>query len=419
MAHYTGDVEHYRSAEERERDKERDPLLLARQHTIAEGLATEAELDELAARIGRDMTALGDELLALGEADEGPPVAVVAPGAVAAPTTARPADETREVTYAEAVNLALADELETRPETVVYGEDIAIPGGVFGVTRRLRQRFGGERVFDTPIAESAMLGTGIGSALEGLRPIVEIMWADFLLVALDQLVNQAANFHYVTGGRRSVPLVVRTQQGATPGSCAQHSQSLEALLAHIPGLRVGLPSTPADAYSMLRAAVADPNPCILIESRALYQQKGPVTLTPAAEPLGGARLRRPGRDVCVVTWGTAVGRAVAAAEAVAADGIDAGVLDLRWLAPLDEDALFAAVAAAGGRVLIVHEANVTGGFGAEVAARIVEKRLYELDAPVLRLGAPDIRVPAGPKLQERLLPTADKIAAQIRALHKL
>jgi 2-oxoisovalerate dehydrogenase E1 component len=418
MAHYNGDVEHYRQAADREADQARDPLLLARMRAVADGLATAGELDTLAARATSKMTALGEELLALPEADTDV-ATVLAPGAVPAATPARAADETSELTYAEAVNQALADELETRPEAILYGEDIAIPGGVFGVTRRLQQRFGADRVFDTPIAESAMLGAGIGAALEGLRPVVEIMWADFLLVALDQLINQAANFHYVTGGHRSVPLVVRTQQGATPGSCAQHSQSLEALLAHIPGLRVGLPSTPADAYSMLRAAVADPNPCILIESRALYQQKGPVTLTPAAEPLGGARLLRPGADVLVVTWGTAVGRALAAAEAVAAHGIEASVLDLRWLAPLDEEALLAAVSASGGRVLIVHEANVTGGFGAEVAARIVEKKLYELDAPVRRLGAPDTRIPAGPRLQEALLPTADKIAAEIRALHAL
>jgi 2-oxoisovalerate dehydrogenase E1 component len=418
MAHYNADVEHYRQAEDRERDKARDPLLLARARAVGEGLATAAELDELDTRARAKMTALGEDVLALPEADTDS-TAVLAPGAVPAATPARAAGETRELTYAEAVNQALADELETRPEAILYGEDIAIPGGVFGVTRRLQQRFGADRVFDTPIAESAMLGAGIGAALEGLRPVVEIMWADFLLVALDQLVNQAANFHYVTGGHRSVPLVVRTQQGATPGSCAQHSQSLEALLAHIPGLRVGLPSSPADAYSMLRAAVADPNPCILIESRALYQQKGPVTLTAGAEPLGGARLLRSGADACIVTWGTAVGRALEAAEAVAADGIEATVLDLRWLAPLDEDALLAAVTAGGGRVLIVHEANVTGGFGAEVAARIVEKRLYDLDAPVRRLGAPDTRIPAGPRLQERLLPSAEKIAAEIRALHAL
>jgi 2-oxoisovalerate dehydrogenase E1 component len=418
MAHYNADVEHYRQAEDRERDKARDPLLLARARAVGEGLATAAELDELDTRARAKMTALGEDVLALPEADTDS-TAVLAPGAVPAATPARAAGETRELTYAEAVNQALADELETRPEAILYGEDIAIPGGVFGVTRRLQQRFGADRVFDTPIAESAMLGAGIGAALEGLRPVVEIMWADFLLVALDQLVNQAANFHYVTGGHRSVPLVVRTQQGATPGSCAQHSQSLEALLAHIPGLRVGLPSSPADAYSMLRAAVADPNPCILIESRALYQQKGPVTLTAGAEPLGGARLLRSGADACIVTWGTAVGRSLEAAEAVAADGIEATVLDLRWLAPLDEDALLAAVAAGGGRVLIVHEANVTGGFGAEVAARIVEKRLYDLDAPVRRLGAPDTRIPAGPRLQERLLPSAEKIAAEIRALHAL
>lgn len=436
MAHYSGDVEHYRTDEERARDRERDPLPRARQRAVAEGDATEDELDQLAAKVRGDMATLGEELLAGPEADGGEPVAVVAtrgaagtpagaPAQTAAQTpahdpAARDADETRrDVTFAEAVNLALTDELETRQETVVYGEDVAIPGGVFGVTRRLQARFGKERVFDTPIAESAMLGCAVGAALQGLRPIVEIMWADFLLVALDQLINQAANFHYVTGGRCSVPLVVRTQQGATPGSCAQHSQSLEALLAHIPGLRVGLPSTPADAYSMLRAAVADPNPCVLFESRALYQQKGDVVLTPSADDVGGARVRRPGSDVCVVSWGTAVGAAEAAAGTVAAEGIDAGVLDLRWLSPLDEASLFQAVRDWGGRVLIVHEANVTGGFGAEVAARIVEKRLFDLDAPIRRLGAPDTRVPAGPKLQERLLPTAAKIADEIRALKKL
>jgi 2-oxoisovalerate dehydrogenase E1 component len=418
MAHYTGDIEHYRTTQERERDRERDPLLLARERAIAEGSATAAELDEFDARIRGEMTALTDELLALPEADGSTPVSVVAPGRTPAATPARDTAETREVTFAEAVNLALADELETRPETVVYGEDVAIPGGVFGVTRRLQRTFGKERVFDTPIAETAMLGTGIGAALQGLRPIVEIMWADFLLVALDQLINQAANFHYVTGGRSSVPLVVRTQEGATPGSCAQHSQSLEALLAHIPGLRVGLPSTPGDAYSMLRAAVADPNPCILFESRALYQKKGQVILTPEAGEIGGAKVRRPGRDVCVVTWGTALGPVMEAAEAVAAEGIEAGVVDLRWLAPFDEETLFQSVAAWGGRVLIVHEANVTGGFGAEVSARIVEKRLFDLDAPIRRLGAPDVRMPAGPKLQQQFLPTAEKIAAEIRALHK-
>lgn len=419
MAHYTGDVEHYRSEEDRELDRTRDPLPQARARARTEGSVTEGELAEMDGRIQADMARLGAEVMTMPEAAASSLSSVVATGhAVPALATPRETDDVREITYADAVNFALVDELETRPEVIVYGEDVATAGGVFGVTRRLQRRFGTARVFDTPIAESALLGCAVGAALGGMRPIVEIMWGDFLLVALDQLVNQAANFHYVTGGRSPVPLVVRTQQGATPGSCAQHSQSLEALLCHIPGLRVGVPSTPADAYSMLRAAVADPNPCVLFESRALYQNKGSVTLTKSIEDVGGARVRRQGRDVCVVTWGTAAVASIAAAEIVAAEGIEAGVLDLRWLSPFDEESLLDLVAAWGGRVLVVHEANVTGGFGAEVAATIMEQRFFDLDAPVRRLGCPDVRIPAAPSLQELVLPTDTKIADEIRALMK-
>jgi len=248
-----------------------------------------------------------------------------------------------------------------------------------------------------------------------LRPIVEVMWADFLLVALDQLVNQAANVRYVTSGRASAPLVVRTQQGATPGSCAQHSQSLEALLAHIPGLRVGLPATPQDAYSMLRAAVADDDPCVIIEARALYMIEGEVD-EGLLEPVGGARVRRAGADAVIITWGTMLHRSLEAASLLASDGIEVGVLDLRWLAPLDVAAIAAAVRAANGRVIVAHEANLTGGFGAEVAAQIAEHLLYDLDAPVIRIGTPDVRMPASPVLQAALIPTADTIAASVRRL---
>jgi pyruvate/2-oxoglutarate/acetoin dehydrogenase E1 component len=235
------------------------------------------------------------------------------------------------------------------------------------------------------------------------------MWADFMLVALDQLVNQAANVRYVSRGRHAAPLVVRTQQGATPGSCAQHSQSLEALLAHIPGLRIGVPSTPQDAHAMLRAAVADDDPVVLFEARALYQRKQVVRLGGEREGVGGAKVRREGDDVAILSWGPMALAAEEAAEALAGRDIDATVVDLRWLAPLDDEAIATAVERTN-RVLIAHEANLTGGFGAEIAARIGERHFNDLDAPVKRVGAPDARLPPTPALQAALLPSADSIA---------
>jgi 2-oxoisovalerate dehydrogenase E1 component len=237
-----------------------------------------------------------------------------------------------------------------------------------------------------------------------------------VLVALDQLVNQAANVHYVSRGELNAALVVRMQQGATPGSCAQHSQSLEALFAHIPGLRVGLPATPQDAYSMLRAAVACPDPCVLIEARALYTDKGSVRLGGEVEPLGGARLRREGHDAGIITWGSAAPRVMTAAEMLLGEGIRVSVLDLRWLSPLDDVSIANLVRASRGRVMVVHEANRTGGFGAEIAARISERHLSELEAPVRRLATPDVRIPAAPSLQRALLPTTEAIAADVREL---
>jgi pyruvate/2-oxoglutarate/acetoin dehydrogenase E1 component len=313
------------------------------------------------------------------------------------------------------VNAALHRALATFPETLLFGEDVAIPGGVFGATRGLLDEFGDERVFDTPIAESAILGAATGAAIQGLRPIAEIMWADFLLVALDQLVNQTANVRYVSRGRLQAPLVVRCQQGAAPGSCAQHSQSLEALLAHVPGLRVGLPSNPNDAYQMLLAAVASDDPCVLIESRLLYPTRGEVVVDGPIEALGGARVRRTGNDLVLISWGRMVATALDAAEALAADGIAAAVLDLRWLNPLDEEQI-ATLVRTTSRALVVHEANLRGGFGAEVAAWIGENCFADLDAEVMRIATPDVRMPAAPSLQQALLPSVDFIAAAARRL---
>ena len=405
-AHYNGDAEHYRPAADRDAAQAADPVASLRDRLAEAGVA-ESEL----AALEREATDLVDAAAREAETAPGPDPAgarahVHAAPAAAADTGER--SEERELTYGKAVNEALRRELAARPEVLVYGEDVGHAGGIFGVTRTLQEEFGERRVFDMPIAEAAILGSAVGAALEGLRPVVEIMWADFMLVALDQLINQAANVRYVSGGRHGAPLVVRTQQGATPGSCAQHSQSLEALLAHIPGLRIGVPSTPQDAHSMLRAAVADEDPVVLFEARALYQRKQVVRLGGRREAVGGARVRREGGDLAIVSWGPTALAAEEAADALAGRGIEVTVVDLRWLAPLDDEAIAAAVERTN-RVLVAHEANLTGGFGAEIAARIGERHFGELDAPVRRVGAPDVRIPPTPALQGALLPSAASI----------
>lgn len=310
--------------------------------------------------------------------------------------------------YIQAVNAALRWALETYPEFVILGEDVALPGGPFGATKGLHELHP-ERVLDTPISEAAFVGAALGAAMQGMRPLVEIMYMDFVQVAMDQIVNQIANTRYVSEGRWRAPLTIRTQQGYSPGACAQHSQSLEAWFAHAPGLRVGLPTTAADAYAMLRAAIAADDPVLVIESRLLYASKSMVDLDAPLEQIGGARVVREGCDVTVVTWSRMVAEVLTAADIVRHS---AEVIDLRWLSPLD----FATVSASiqkTGRLVVAHEANTTGGFGAEVAARAAAECFDALTAPVLRVGAPDVRIPASPHLQQVLLPSAGRIADAI------
>jgi 2-oxoisovalerate dehydrogenase E1 component len=404
--HYNADTEHYRPGHDREAAQAADPVLSLKRRLAEAGVA-ERELTELERSVTDAVDAAVRDATAAPAPDPASARAHVHVAPAAAADTGEPREE-HELTYGKAVNEALRRELAARPEVVVYGEDVGHAGGIFGVTRTLQEEFGERRVFDMPIAEAAILGSAVGAALEGLRPVVEIMWADFMLVALDQLINQAANVRYVSGGRHGAPLVVRTQQGATPGSCAQHSQSLEALIAHIPGLRVGIPSTPQDAHSMLRAAVADDDPVVLFEARALYQRRQAVTVGGPCEAVGGARVRREGDDLAIFSWGPTALAAEEAADSLAARGIHATVVDLRWLSPLDDETIGAAVARTN-RVLVAHEANVTGGFGAEIAARIGERHFGDLDAPVRRVGAPDVRIPPAPVLQEALLPSAASI----------
>jgi len=322
--------------------------------------------------------------------------------------------ETKSLRYGEAVNAALRRSLETWPESLVYGEDVGKPGGVFGITRRLQRDFG-DRVFDTPISESAIIGSAVGAAMMGRRPIVEIMWIDFTLVGIDQLINQAANVRYLSRGRATAPITIRTQQGATPGSCAQHSQSLEALFTHIPGLRVCLPTTAQDAYDLLLSAVACDDPTMVVEARGLYNgEREDVVLGGDILPIGGSRHRHHGGDLTVVSWGTAARTAVSAAEELAADGIGVDLIEAVWLNPFDTEAVIESVERTG-RLLVVHEANVTGGFGAEVVARVVESGV-PLRTPPRRLGLPDLRVPAAPHLSATVLPTKERIVDAARRL---
>lgn len=414
--HYNRDIEHYRPKADKAEAEARDPLAVLADRLVAAGLMTATEIEAVRREQEAAVARLAEAAMA-----SPPPDPATARSHVTAPprpdaAPEAPAGEVRDMTYIEAVNAALRAELEGDPATVVYGEDVGRAGGIFGASRNLERDFGPDRVFDTPIAENAILGSAVGAALAGLRPIVEIMWADFVFVALDQLVNQAANVRYVTEGRAALPMVVRMQQGATPGSCAQHSQSIEAMLAHVPGLKVALAATPEDAYSLIRSAAADPDPCIVIEARGLYQTRGPVRLAETPEPVGRARLRRPGRDAAIITWGAMVERALTAAGALAQEGVGVAVLDLRWLSPLDEAALAALVRQCGGRVLVAHEAVRSGGFAGEVAMRISELCGDALAVPVRRITTPDVRMPASPVLQAALIPGPADIARGIRDL---
>jgi acetoin:2,6-dichlorophenolindophenol oxidoreductase subunit beta len=329
---------------------------------------------------------------------------------------------TREMTYAEAVRETLAELMETDERVFLMGEDIGVYGGAFGVTTGLLERFGRERVRDTPISEIAIIGAGVGAALCGLRPVVELQFSDFVTCAMDQIVNQAAKIHFMLGGAAQVPLVIRAPAGSGTGAAAQHSQSLEAWFAHVPGLKVVMPATPADAMGLLRAAVADPNPVLVLEHKLLYKERGPVP-TGHHVPLGAAAVRRRGGsstsgDLTIVATSVMVGRSLAAAEELAAEGIEVTVVDPRTITPLDEATILAEVAATG-KALLVQEAPRTGGFAAEIAARIAESDTFHaLTAPVVRLCGLDVPMPYAPELEKAAVPQVPDIVAAARRLQK-
>ena len=320
-----------------------------------------------------------------------------------------------ETYFSHAIRDALAEEMERDPSVILIGEDIAEYGGAFKITQGFAQRFGKERVRNTPISEGGFMGVAIGAALTGLRPVVEIMFADFVTLALDQLANHAAKFAWMYNGQVKVPLVVRLPSGAGRGYGPTHSQSMERYLYNTPGLRVVAPSDPAEAKGLLRAAIRCDEPVCFVESKVLYGMRGEVPDEEYILPLDQARLLREGRHVTLVAYSRMTQEALRAAEALAERGVECEVVDLRSLAPLDVQTLAASVTRTG-RVVVVEEGSRTGGVGAEVVARITETCFDYLDAPPVRVAAADAPVPAAPALERAALPSAQEIAEAVVAL---
>ena len=406
--HYEGDPERYRPAEEVAAAKERDPLLVARRRLDA------AAADAVDEEIDKEIEAAIDWARSLPEpAPETLHDYVSAPRVPVPEPAPLPADA--EIFRSmDAVRLALEHELTADPSVFVAGIDVGAGGNVFGLTRGLAQAFPG-RVRDTPISESAVVGTAVGAAMAGMKPVVEIMYMDFIGVCLDMLLNQAAKLRFMTGGRASMPLVVRTQFGAGRSSGSQHSQSLEAILAHIPGLTVVMPSNPADTYGLLRAAIQDPNPVVFVENRLQYGLKGPKPPADHLIPLGKAKVVREGTDITLVSWSRMVQDALAAAELLAGEGISVEVIDLRTISPLDRETVLASLAKTN-RLVIAHEAVRDFGVGAELAAMAVDEGFWHLDAPVTRVAPPPVPAPYAPSLERVWLPSRDTIAETLRRI---
>lgn len=316
-----------------------------------------------------------------------------------------------ELRFSAALNMALKDAMETDDRVILLGEDIGEAGGPFTVTRGLKGKFG-DRVRDTPISEATITGAAVGAALTGLRPVVEIMFMDFITLAMDALVNQAAKAHFMFGGQASVPMVVRTPHGGGLSAGPQHSQCLEAWFCHVPGLKVVVPSTPADAYGLLRAAIDDPDPVIFVENKSLYATKGMVSAPPDVVAIGQANVLREGADATVITYGSCVFMALAAAEALVGDGIQTEVVDLRSLQPWDVETVVSSVSKTG-RLIVVHEAVTDFGVGAEIVATVAERAFRNLRAPPIRVGAEFSPVPFAPNLERQFRPDEAKIKAAV------
>lgn len=321
----------------------------------------------------------------------------------------------REITFAQATLEAMAEEMRRDERVFVMGEDIARQGGIFGQFKGLPQEFGFDRVRDTPISETAIIGAAVGAALAGMRPVADMHFADFMGVCMDELFNQMAKIRYMFGGQCKVPVVVRAPDGLANRAAAQHSQSIESWFLHVPGVKVVTPSNPADAKGLLKAAIRDDNPVIYFENKILYRELGPVPEGEYIVPIGKANVVKEGKDVTIISYSIAMKHANKAAEILAKDGIDAEVIDLRTISPYDKDTIMESVKKTH-RLVIIHEAVKQGGVGAEIAAFVAENAIDYLDAPILRFGAPFVPVPFSPPLEDAYKLNTDEIVEKIRRM---
>jgi 2-oxoisovalerate dehydrogenase E1 component len=408
--HYEGDPQTYRDAAELEQWQARDPLRLTRRRLEAVGVGA-SQIDAIDAAAAAEIAAAVEFARSSPEPDEADLQDFVATRRTERAEPATPNGEPYKLMHA--VRAALVDEMASDPSVFTFGIDVG-GGNVFALFRDLAEQFPG-RVRDTPISEMAIVGTAVGAAMAGLKPVAEVMYLDFVGVCLDQLLNQAAKLRFMTGGKAEMSLVVRTQFGAGRSSGSQHSQSLEALLAHIPGLTVVMPSNPADAYGLLRAAIQDPNPVVFIENRLLYGMKGPRPSADHIVPLGKAKVVVEGSDVTLVTYSRMTQVAVEAARVLSAEGISVEVIDLRTIQPWDKAAVLTSLAKTS-RLAILHEAVEAFGVGAEIAATAVNEGFWSLDAPVVRIAPPSTPVPYAPSLERAWLPDVAAVTTAVRRL---
>jgi acetoin:2,6-dichlorophenolindophenol oxidoreductase subunit beta len=330
-------------------------------------------------------------------------------------TSSSTTNATREITFGQAINEALAEEMRRDPRVFIIGEDVAEAGTPFKVLSGLVKEFGPERVIDSPISEAGIAGVGVGAAMTGMRPVVDIMFGDFITLTMDQLVNQAAKIHYMSGGKLKVPMVLRTTLGATRRSAAQHSQSLHAWVSHIPGLKVAVPATPYDAKGLLKSAIRDDNPVVFFEDKMMYQLKGPVPEGEYTIPLGLADVKRAGSDITFVATSSMVHVALAAAEALQQSHISVEVIDVRTTVPLDRQTIVDSVKKTS-RAIVIDEGYERYGVTAEIASVIADGAFYYLDAPVKRMGAMDVPVPFSPILEDQTVPTPESVVAMAKTL---
>jgi 2-oxoisovalerate dehydrogenase E1 component len=408
--HYEGDPQRYRTAAELEQWQARDPLTVLRQRLVATGLAA-AEIDELDTQAGAEITAAVERARSSPEPSEAQLRDFVY--AARPPRTEPPEPTGAPYKLMHAIADALDAEMAADPTVFSFGIDVG-GGNVFALFRELADRYP-ERVKDTPISEMAIVGTAVGAAMAGMKPVAEVMYLDFVGVCLDQLLNQAAKLRFMTGGKAEMSLVVRTQFGAGRSSGSQHSQSLEALLAHIPGLTVVMPSNPADAYGLLRASIQDPNPVVFIENRLQYGLKGPRPSADYVVPLGKAKVVVEGSDATLVTYSRMTQLAVEAAAVMASEGVSVEVIDLRTIVPWDKPAVLASLAKTN-RLAILHEAVEAFGVGAEIAATAANEGFWSLDAPVMRIAPASMPAPYAPSLERAWLPDVVTVTTAIREL---